>query len=112
MSNSTMQIQIQEYLCERFSLPAEQVAQMMPGFMTALCEHMENLEAALGSGDLLAIGKAGHTLKGALLNLGLAEAADLAMEIEIKGKSGDSQTDYSGLVASLHKLIEPVLATG
>ncbi|KAB2888456.1 MAG: Hpt domain-containing protein [Desulfobulbaceae bacterium] len=99
---------IRRYLGEQFQLSPDQVKEMLPSFITTLATHMDNLEKSLGTGDPLVIGKAGHTIKGALLNLGLTEYAELAFRIEENGKSGDTNTDYPALVASLRRMIEPL----
>lgn len=108
MSAQQLLDHIRGYLGEQFQLSPDQVKEMLPSFISILATHMDNLERSLGAGDPLIIGKAGHTIKGALLNLGLAEYAELALIIEEKGKSGDSSTDYSALVASLRRMIEPL----
>ena len=99
---------IRGYLGEQFQLSPDQVREMLPSFIATLATHMDNLEKSLGAGNPLVIGKAGHTIKGALLNLGLSEYAELAFSIEEKGKSGDTSTDYPALVASLKRMIEPL----
>lgn len=108
MSAQQLVAQIRRHLGEQFGLTADQVQEMLPSFITTLATHMDNLERSLGAGDPVVIGKAGHTIKGALLNLGLAEYAELAFRIEEKGKAGDAAADYPGLVARLRRLIEPL----
>lgn len=110
MSKQERLDQIQEYLCERFHLPSEQVGEMLPNFITALSSHMSTLDGALQSGDLLRLGRAGHTMKGALLNLGLHDCVDIAMEIEQKGKAQDSSVDYQAMLKGLRKNLEVLIA--
>ena len=100
--------QIKTYLCEHFQLSQEQIGEMLPSFITTLSTHMQNMERVLGENDPLALGKAGHTMKGALLNLGLSDCAQLAMRIEEKGKAGDTMTDYAALVTDLRERISPL----
>lgn len=102
--------QIKTHLCTQFQLSSEQVGEMLPGFITTLATHMQNMERVLGEEDLLALGKAGHTMKGALLNLGLSDCAQLAFHIEEHGKAGDRNTDYAALVADLKKRIGPLFS--
>jgi HPt (histidine-containing phosphotransfer) domain-containing protein len=99
---------IKKYLSDQFHLPLDQVEAMMPSFIATLDSHMENLEEALGDNDLNEIGKAGHTIKGAFLNLGLKECARIALDIEESGKAGNSGVDYRSKVDSLHRCLEPV----
>ena len=100
--------EIKKYLSKQFSLPAEQVETMMPSFISTLGSHMETLENALRENDLTKIGKAGHTIKGAFLNLGLEECAKIAFVIEESGKAGNSSMDYRAKIDSLHHHLEPV----
>ena len=102
--------QIKTYLCEHFQLSQEQIGEMLPSFITTLSTHMQNMERVLGEEDLLALGKAGHTMKGALLNLGLSDCAQLALRIEEMGKAGDTMTDYAALVADLRERISPLFS--
>jgi histidine phosphotransfer protein HptB len=78
--------QIKSYLFNQFSLSEEQVSEMLPSFISSLSGHMTSLEKAFATGDLEALGKSGHTIKGAFLNLGLADCAEIALQIEHKGK--------------------------
>lgn len=101
---------IKEYLGKQFHLPEEQIEQMLPTLLATLRSHMANLQEALQDGNLLQIGKMGHTIKGAFLNLGLEECAKVAYEIEMKGKRGDDQTDYQQLYDQLKVQLDPLLA--
>lgn len=83
---------------------------MMPSFIIALSSHMSKLDSALQSGDLEILGRAGHTMKGALLNLGLHDSVSIALEIEQKGKSQDESADYQALLESLRKNLDVLLA--
>lgn len=95
--------QIQAYLIEKFHFPPEQIAEMLPNFIGALVSHMEKLDSAFQSGDLLGLGRAGHTMKGALLNLGLRDCVDIALTIEQQGKALDASTDYAALLGELRE---------
>jgi HPt (histidine-containing phosphotransfer) domain-containing protein len=101
--------QIKSYLSKQFSLGEEQVSEMLPSFISTLSGHMNNLEKAFAGGNLEALGKSGHTIKGAFLNLGLTDCAEIALQIERKGKEGDLSTDYAGLVADLREKIDVII---
>ncbi len=101
---------IRSYLTEKFHLPEEQVREMMPNFVVALSSHMEKIETALQSGDRAILGKSGHTMKGALLNLGLFESAEIAKMIELKGKANDESADFQGLVQKLRKTLDVLIS--
>jgi HPt (histidine-containing phosphotransfer) domain-containing protein len=100
---------IKKHLLAQFHLPEEQIESMMPSFLSTLGAHMETLEDALKEQDLTQLGRAGHTIKGAFLNLGLEECAQIALDIEFSGKAGDKRVDYRAKIDSLHKHLEPVL---
>lgn len=101
--------QIQGFLSEKFHLPPEQVEELLPDFISALSSHIQNLELALESGDLIQLGRAGHTLKGALLNLGLHDCVDIALDIEQKGKAQDSSVDYQSMLNELKQNLQVLL---
>ncbi len=100
---------IRLHLIKQFNLPIEQVDTMLPSFIAILGTHMCNLENALAANNPLQLGRAGHTIKGAFLNLGLQDCARIACIIEEKGRQGDSVTDFGKLVDDLRLLISPVL---
>lgn len=81
---------------------------MLPRFISTLAGHMTKLEQVLDEGDSKGLGKVGHTLKGALLNLGLLECAELARIIEQHGKQCDTSFDYTTVVGQLREKIDRV----
>ena len=109
MVNSQGQERIKDYLKLQFHLTGEQVETMIPDFIDTLADHLAHLESVLQHGDLEQLGKAAHTIKGALLNLGLHDCAKIAYTIEQKGKARDSQVDYTGLVEALRQELRSYL---
>jgi histidine phosphotransfer protein HptB len=101
--------QIKSYLSRQFSLGEAQVSEMLPSFILTLSTHMTNLEKALASGDLEVLGKSGHTIKGAFLNLGLTDCAEIALQIERSCREGDLSTNYARLVADLRGKIDVII---
>lgn len=99
---------IESYLCGRFQLAPEQVAEMIPSFIQTLSQHLKNLENALDGQSLNELGKAGHTIKGALLNLGLMESAEIAREIEVNGKAENDDVDYAAMVGEIRLHLSPL----
>ena len=83
---------------------------MLPNFMATLSSHLGKIESAMESGDLITLGKAGHTMKGALLNLGLDESAEIAKEIELKGKAQDVAVNYHALIEDLRRKLEILIS--
>lgn len=106
MESATEQIKL--HLAHQFHLPEEQIDLMLPNFIATLGSHLENLQKALDEKDPVALGKSGHTIKGAFLNLGLTECADVALTIEKMGKAGDTDTDYRTLINTLAEKLEPI----
>ena len=100
---------IKTYLKEQFNLPAEQIEMLLPSFIATLGTHMQHLEDALLENNPASIGKVGHTIKGAFLNLGLNDCASIALCIEEKGKAGDPATNFKQLVEDLRVKLNPVL---
>lgn len=85
----------------QFGFPEQQLEAMIPVFIKTLYEHQVELEKAVTSGNLEHIGRAAHTIKGALLNLGLSDCARTAFSIERDAKAALTHTDYQALVENL-----------
>lgn len=101
---------IRNHLAAQFNLPLEQIDSMMPSFIATLGKHMANLEQALQSGDAKLIGKVGHTIKGAFLNLGMSDCARIALTIEEKGRNGGgSMVEFHQLVDKLRSHLSQLL---
>lgn len=109
MTDRLTRDRIKTYLLNQFNLPAEQIDGMIPGFISSLADHLAKLEEAFHSGDLERLGKVGHTIKGALLNLGLHDCADLAYEIEKKGKKRQGDNELKRLFMTLRDTLQPYL---
>ena len=100
---------IREYLARQYHLPAEQIESMLPSFLSTLRDHMDRLDKALMDNDSLQAGKAAHTIKGAFLNLGLDECAELARIIEQSGKSAEKIEDLAPNVEKLRLKLNRIL---
>ncbi len=100
---------IKVYLKRQFSLSEEQVDGMIPDFIATLSNHMDNLERELHKGDLVALGKSGHTMKGALVNLGLDDYAELASQIELGGKEGGGGVNFVSISEELRVVVDQML---
>lgn len=100
---------IKHYLGQHFNLPEEQVSGMLPQFKDTLSSHMDNLEEVIGVGDMLMIEKAGHTIKGAFLNLGLDESAERAFQIENSAKAEESIDAIVINAKELRKVVDEII---
>ena len=96
---------IKSHLTKQFSFSPEQVDMMLPSFISTLAGHMVNLENAVQSKNPIQLGRAAHTLKGALLNLGLSDCATIALEIEKNGKQDNAEFDYESHFNELRERI-------
>ncbi|MDR3089453.1 MAG: Hpt domain-containing protein [Desulfobulbaceae bacterium] len=92
---------IRVYLTATFHFSDEQLSQMLPGFFDTLRGHLAAVEQSI-AGDSEELSRAAHTLKGALLNLGLEPEAALALELEERGM--DSAADRGDLSALARRL--------
>jgi len=109
MTSTELSERVAVHIRDQYQLPADKIAEMLPTFLSILQNHMRNLEDTLATGDVQAIGSAGHALKGALLNLGLAEIAVFAMRIEVEGMAGSHDADYADLLAQLKSHLKEIL---
>ena len=100
---------IKKYLSEQFNLPEDQVELMLPEFKKTLKDHMAALEDVQNHNNLKDLGKAAHTIKGAFLNLGLQDCAELAMKVEDNATLGNMQTDYTALIASIREKVQEII---
>ncbi len=96
---------ITDHLRDAYLLSAEKIEEVLPRFLDTLLSHLDNLDHPLQTDNLQQLGKAGHTLKGALLNLGLLDLADLAFRIEQQCGAEDTTADYAVLVRQLQQEI-------
>ncbi len=109
MPQLTLTDRVSRFLCEHYKLSDDKVAAMLPTFLSVLQNHIWDMERVLEQKDVRAIGKVGHTLKGALMNLGLDDFAAIAQSIEIAGKEGRREFDFQGLVAQLKENMSEIL---
>lgn len=109
MAELSLSDRILSHLCEHYPLSVDKVTTMLPTFIRVLRQHMENMKKALETGDPVTVGKIGHTLKGALLNLGLAELAAIAENIETEGKAANHLIDYADLVEQLQEGLKEIV---
>ncbi len=93
--------QIREHLQMAFHLSDEKIDTMMPNFLTTIAGHLQATEEIYASGNLSNLSKAGHKLKGALLNLGLSELAEIALALEQRADQEDTNADYNGMLTEL-----------
>ncbi len=99
---------VAEHLKRIYSLDPEQVEQMVQISASSIGETLAQAKEELAADDLPALSGLGHKAKGVLLGIGLNEEAELARQIELKGKAGE-QADYAGLLNRLEEALRPLL---
>ncbi len=109
MTDLSLSDRVEKHVRDFYQLPVEKVAVMLPSFLAVLKNHLNDLEKVLEGGDPIGIGRVGHTLKGALLNLGLAEIAEIAASIEREGESGRTDFDFTEAVSRLKVELKEIL---
>ncbi len=82
MKGQTYRQTIREHLASAYLLTDDKIDAVLPAFLDTLLAHMMRLEKNLEDNDLELLARSGHVLKGALLNLGLHELAEMAQAIE------------------------------
>lgn len=82
MKGQTYRQTIRDHLATAYLLTEEKIDAVLPAFLDTLLTHMQRLEKNLEEDDLELLARSGHVLKGALLNLGLHELAEMAHAIE------------------------------
>lgn len=97
---------IKNYLCEQFNLPEEQVVTMLPEFKKTIASHMENLQQVDPIENLDGLKKSAHTIKGAFLNLGLMDCAELAVTIENGAAKRDTSINYASLIKDMSEKVK------
>ncbi len=105
MNNLPLHTQVKKYLSKRFGIPDEQIEVMMPEFKKTLSQHMRGLNSAQLQDNLIALKDAAHTMKGALLNLGFTDSAQLAQKIEQESGAGNTIIDYSSLIDKIETTV-------
>ena len=108
MDQETYMQVIREHMKSSYLLSDDKINAILPGFLATLETHLSTLEEKMADGEPVPLSVAGHTIKGALLNLGLFELADTAYTIEQQSKTVDSNTDYPALVTHLKKSISTI----
>ncbi len=110
MPATTYTEHIVHYLGKQFSLSDEQIRSMLPEFKKALADHVTVLNEQNNSGQLKDLAKAAHTIKGAFLNLGLSDLAELALQLEMNAVKNNPEEDYDLLVSRISSSVAEILA--
>ena len=99
---------VAEHLKNIYSLEPDQVEQMVQISANSISETLAQAKRELAADDLHALSASGHKVKGVLLGIGLKEEAELARQIEQKGKV-EEVADYAGLLTRLEEALQSLL---
>lgn len=100
---------IREHLSTAYLLPPEKIETVLPRFLESLQALIFNLERAAETDSRETLGRVGHTIRGALLNLGLKELAAIAFVLEQNSRTADLEQDCAGVIAELKKEIAKIV---
>ena len=106
MDKATYQRTIKQHLQTAYLLSEDKAATMIPVFVNTLRIHVNQLAELADLGDITQLGRASHTVKGALLNMGLADLAEAAHALETWAKSGGcGDLDYRAMITELQNTV-------
>lgn len=103
------QLQAQTYLKNELGMDDEQVLEILKALAAPLKTTLNLVKEAYTERDLKELAETAHSLKGALLNLGLNELANIATMIEESAKNSiekQLEQDLSYIQASLQGLLD------
>ncbi len=92
---------IEKHLVAEYGLPKENVKMMLDASKQSLTENIALAVESVANGDSKTLLRAAHSMKGALLNLGQKEVADVAGALEKIAESPDSQDQFLEYIADL-----------
>ena len=95
------QQRIKSHLKSAYFFSDAKVDEIYPQFIATIKSMLADLENISRTGDINALSHAGHAIKGALLNLGLSEHADIAQAIEKYHLRQDQTVDVMDLITQL-----------
>ena len=97
---------IRHHLQTAYLLSEDKATAMIPVFISTLRTHVNQLAEIADLGDMVQLGRTSHSVKGALLNMGLADLAKAAHTIETWSKNGgDGDLDYRTMITELQDTV-------
>lgn len=82
MTTQNRIVDIKHHLVDQFDLSEQQLDELLPVFIDTIHKNVNDLVGIAENNNTTMIMKMGHTIKGALLNLGLDDLAELAKSVE------------------------------
>ncbi len=108
MNRSEYHEKIREHLRSYYLLSDDRIDAVLPRFIETLQSLMNDLDRVFETGRGESLSKAGHSLKGALLNLGLSELAEQAFAVEKHDHPQNATIDIAAQIAQLRKEIRRI----
>ncbi len=99
---------MRRHMLEFYLLDEKQVEEILPGCLYSLFEHMHRLEALQHEGDVQALAKESHAVRGALLNLGLFDLAEDAGKMETRCEESGDLPACRSLFAEMRVKLQPL----
>lgn len=96
---------IKKHLKDAYLLSDAKAAAMLPVFIATLESHVDDLTTLTQNGDMLQLSRAGHAIKGALLNMGLTDLAATAHALEKNCATGADSPPHQELIAQLQDAV-------
>lgn len=96
-------------IAQSLDLEEDEYMDLVRLFVETTEVNLQDLESSINTKDSEAVFKMAHKIKGAAFNLEMTDVANLAKEIEMKGKS-NQLTDISPLFGELKKAFEKINA--
>jgi PAS domain S-box-containing protein len=87
----------------------ELLSEIIQAYLAEAPHLLQSLQAAGSQGDAVALARAAHKLKGALINLAVGEAAEIAKTIETAARQGDT-VQAIALLPALEALLQQLPA--
>lgn len=98
-----------KHLRTAYLLSDDKIEEVLPRFLATLENLMHDLEEVFQAGTIDKLNRTGHTMKGALLNLGLKHLADIAFAIEKFDPAEAKHADITVCIAELRNEINKIL---
>jgi histidine phosphotransfer protein HptB len=96
---------MKEHLKNAYLLSDDKATTMLPIFIATLQTHVDQLTALAENGDIQQLSRAGHAIKGALLNVGLTDLAETAHALEKICANGVGSSTCHELIVHLQDTV-------
>ena len=99
---------MRQHMQEFYLLDEKQVEEVLPRFLRTLFQYMNQLEVLQQQGDVAALAKASHAVRGTLLNLGLFDLDEYISEVEKQCADPCDLPACHSLLVKLREKLQPL----